>query len=283
MHRNISRTAVVHLTQIFNHILGSGYFSIRLEIRQGYSHSKNLTNHFLTSAPTELLVYSKHRKQTSRTNCSTQTELFYSAKLHSTSRTIWLPQRRSTVSQLARITDFITHGFNLRKHTGMVLLDIEKAYDTVRLNGLLFKLISLHLPDYLLFFLKSYLEGRTYTVHLNDTTSTPKSTPSGLPQGAILSTTLFPFYFSDKPRPPHTHLALHADDTALLSQSWRPGTISRRLSTAITTLHKYFTTWKPRLTNHKTETYYFPNAVLPSRSLISSKTPLGHWSRPSAI
>jgi len=73
----------------------------------------------------------------------------------------------------------------------MALLDTEKAYDTVWLKDLLFNRISLHLPDYLLFFLKSYLEGRTFTVHLNDTSSTPKSTPSGLPQGAVLSTTLF--------------------------------------------------------------------------------------------
>ena len=32
----------------------------------------------------------------------------------------------------------------------MVLLDIEEVYDKVWLNGLLFKLISVHLPDYLL-------------------------------------------------------------------------------------------------------------------------------------
>jgi len=53
-------------------------------------------------------------------------------------------EQHSTVSQLARIADFITHDVNLRKHTGMVLLDIEKDYDTVWLNGLLFQLISLH-------------------------------------------------------------------------------------------------------------------------------------------
>jgi len=125
----------------------------------------------------------------------------------------------------------------------MVLLDVEKAYNTVWLNGLLFKLILLHLSDYLLFFCKSYLDGRTFTVHLNDSTSTPKPTPSGLRQGAVPWTTLFSFYLSDMPRPPHTQHALCA---ALLSQSWRPDTtsISRRLSHAVTTLLKYFTTWK---------------------------------------
>jgi hypothetical protein len=39
----------------------------------------------------------------------------------------------------------------------------------------------------------------------------------------------------------------------VLSQSWRPDTTNRRLSHAVTTLLKYFTTWKLRLNTHKTE------------------------------
>jgi hypothetical protein len=128
------------------------------------------------------------------------------------------------------MTDFITHGFNLNKHTGMVLLDIEKACDTVWITGLLYKLILLRFPPSLLLFLQSYLEDRTFTVHLQGTNSIPKQTPSGLPQGAMLSTTLFALYLSDIPHPPHTQLALYADDTALLPQSWLPDTISHRLS-----------------------------------------------------
>ena len=58
-------------------------------------------------------------------------------------------KQHSTVFHLARITNFITHGFNLRKHIGIILLDNEEASNTVWLNGQLFKLISLHFLDFL--------------------------------------------------------------------------------------------------------------------------------------
>jgi len=59
-----------------------------------------------------------------------------------------------------------------------------------------------------------------------------KSNTSGLPQGAVLLTTLFTLYLPDMPHPPHTHLVFYVDDTALVSQSWQPDTISRRLGNA---------------------------------------------------
>jgi hypothetical protein len=71
--------------------------------------------------------------------------------------------------------------------------------------------------------------------------STPKRTPFSLPQGALLSTTLFSLYLSD------THLTIYAFDIALLSHSWWPDAISRR-----SILLKYLTTWQLRLNTHKT-------------------------------
>jgi hypothetical protein len=87
----------------------------------------------------------------------------------------------------------------------MILLDIEKAYDTVWICGLLYNLLIFKLPTYLLFFLKAFLEGRTFTVDPDEAFSSPKAIPSGLPQGAVLSTTLFALYISDIPPPPPTH------------------------------------------------------------------------------
>jgi hypothetical protein len=49
------------------------------------------------------------------------------------------------------------------------------------------------------------------------------------------------------PPPPNTSLALYADDTAILAQSWRAYTIARRP----------FNRWKLRVNIHKTEAILF--------------------------
>jgi hypothetical protein len=254
---HLSRKALTNLALLFNHILLFGHFPTAWKSakvipipKPGKPPSDPCSHRPISLLSTlskllELFI-------------SPQTEPFYPSEPHSAPRTVWLPEEKhSSAHQLARITDFITRGFNLNKHTGMVLLDIEKAYDTVWLTGFLYKLTLLLFPPYLLFFLQSYLEDRTFTVHLNGTNLMPKQTPSGLPHGAVLSNILFALYLSDIPHPPHTHLALHADDTALLSQSWRPDTISHRLSQAVATLLKYFTKWKLRLNAHTTESIRF--------------------------
>ena len=105
----------------------------------------------------------------------------------------------------------------------MLVWSVEKRPE------LLYKLIVLKVPKYLLFVLRSYLEERTYSVHINDACSSPIRPPAGLPQGAVLFTTLFTLYIADIPHPPDTQQALYADDIAILSQSWRPETITDTL------------------------------------------------------
>ena len=129
------------------------------------------------------------------------------------------------------------------------ILYLEKAYDTVWITGLLYKLTVLKVPEYRLFVLRSYLEGRTYTVHINDARSKHISPPAGLPQGTVLSTTL---YIADIPYPPDTQITLYADDIAILSQSWRPETITRRLNSNLPQLFRYFNKWKLQVNVSKT-------------------------------
>ena len=75
-------------------------------------------------------------------------------------------------------------------------------------------------------------------------------------QGAVLSTTLFTLYIADIPHPPDTQLALYAD-VAILSQSWRPETITNRLNSAMSQLLRYFNKWKLQVNVSKTELLLF--------------------------
>jgi len=83
----------------------------------------------------------------------------------------------------------------------MILLDIEKGYDTVWIHGLLFKLIIFKLSMYLLFIIKAFLEGRTFTVHLMKRSPTPKLLQQAYHKER-LSTTLITLYISDIPQAP---------------------------------------------------------------------------------
>jgi len=68
----------------------------------------------------------------------------------------------STSLQLARLVERITRNFDEKKLTGAVFLDVAKAFDTVSIDGLLYKLTLLNFPSYIVHTISSYLRGRTF-------------------------------------------------------------------------------------------------------------------------
>ena len=195
MLRHLSKHALQHLTLLFNSILQLGYFPTI------WKSAKVIPVHKPNKPPEDANSY---RPISLLSSISKLLECIIASRLTTfINQNHLIPdtqfgfrKQHSTISQLARIVDHISHGYNLRKHTGMALLDLEKAYDTVWITGFLYKLIVLKIPKYLLCILRSHLEGCTYTVHINDVCSTPISPQAGLPHGAVLSTTLFILYIA---------------------------------------------------------------------------------------
>jgi hypothetical protein len=127
--RNFTPNTITHLTYIFSSILRLGYFPARrkqalvLAIPKPHKPPQDPGSYRpISLLPTlsKLLERSVAKRITrhARLNNVLPDEQFVFRKRH------------STIAQLARLTDFITHGYNVNKHTGLVLLDIEKAYDT---------------------------------------------------------------------------------------------------------------------------------------------------------
>lgn len=52
----------------------------------------------------------------------------------------------STQQQIIRITEYISHNFNFNRNTGAVLLDVEKASDSVWHTGLIYKIHQIKTP-----------------------------------------------------------------------------------------------------------------------------------------
>jgi hypothetical protein len=156
MLRHLSRKALTHLTLLFNHILLFGNFPTAWKSAKVIPIPKP-GKPPLTPAPRPISLLSTLSKLLEHV-IAHRLNLFIHQNHILPPEQFGFPKKYSPVHQLVQITNFITHGFNLNKHTGMVLLDIEKVYDTVWITGLLYKLILLRFPPYLLFFLQSYLK-----------------------------------------------------------------------------------------------------------------------------
>ena len=101
--------------------------------------------------------------------------------------------------QLARLVERITRNFGENRLTGAVFLDVAKAFDTVWIDGLLYKLALLNFPSYIVHKISSCLRGRTFEVSFQTATSSRRGMRARLAQGGLFSPVLISLYVNDKP------------------------------------------------------------------------------------
>ncbi len=129
-------------------------------------------------------------------------------------------KQKSTAHQLIKIVTHIKNSFKINtSSTGMIFLDVEKAFDRVWHTGLLYKLLKFRFPIYLIKFIRSYLSNRQFQVTVKNKKSTIRNMLFGLPQGGVLSPTLYNIFTADIPKHAECILSLFADDTSILSTS----------------------------------------------------------------
>ena len=98
-----------------------------------------------------------------------------------------------------------------------VFLDICKAFDKVRHDGLIFKLKQNGVSGSLLIFFQNYLSNRKQCVVLNWSHSSYSTVKSDVPQGSVLGPLLFLTYINDLERNIKSNIKFFADDTMLIS------------------------------------------------------------------
>lgn len=168
----------------------------------------------------------------------------------------------STTHQLLRVTEFISEGLAHKESTGAIFLDVAKAFDRVWIKGLVYKLIQLDVPPYLIPLINSYLTNRSFTVRVGKDFSKPKDILAGTPQGSVLGPILFNIYVNDIPQKPGTMLSLFADDTAILARSPNIKYIYAALQKHIDTLEIWLNQWKVKINVSKSAAVFFSKKII---------------------
>jgi Reverse transcriptase (RNA-dependent DNA polymerase). len=127
----------------------------------------------------------------------------------------------STTLQLARLVKRVKRNFEEKRLTDAVFLDVSKAFNSVWIEVLLFKLTFLEFPPYQVKLITSYPHSRTFVAIFHAATS------SWSCAGRVITHVLFSLYVNDMLTPSgYIELAKYADDTALVATSKQPPLLS---------------------------------------------------------
>ena len=117
----------------------------------------------------------------------------------------------STDTSLLYLTKRILTGFDSGLLTGMILIDLEKALDTINTTTM----ASLGFSNHSINWFQSYLSGRRFRVNIKNKYSSTAKIECGVPQGSILGLLLFILHVNDMKQAVDCELFLYADDSCL--------------------------------------------------------------------
>ena len=127
--------------------------------------------------------------------------------------------QNSTVTALHTLNNTVAKGFNQMApsaQTTTVALDMSNAFDTINIHTLIRKLLQTNISGTIIKFIANYIKGRkAYTTYRNHT-SRQSQFKIGIPQGGVLSPTLYNIFNLPPPSAPVQVMAF-ADDVTITS------------------------------------------------------------------
>ena len=124
---------------------------------------------------------------------------------------------RGTNQAIALIAEKVAQNKRKNGQCQIVLRDITKAFDKVWHIGLKYKILQLNLPITLEKLLCDFLDDRTAQIKIQNHKSTTIHLHSGVPQGSVISPTLFTIYTNDIPPTKQGTNIIFADDITAIT------------------------------------------------------------------
>ena len=151
--------------------------------------------------------------------------------------------RRSTVDHLVRFETFCREAFIHNQHLVSVFFDLEKAYGTTWKYGIMRDLHVFGLRGHLPIFIAHFLKDRSFKVRVGSTFSDSHLQEMGVPQGSILSVTLFSMKLNSITQcsKPGVDCSLYVDDFQICYRSSNMSIIERQLQLCLNKLQQWAT------------------------------------------
>ena len=174
---------------------------------------------------------------------------------------------RSSTAQLLTCYNDVVSAFENRISTDVLCLDLQKAFDSVPHQELLFKLWRIGITGNLWSWFEAYLSNRFHFVNYNGYSSPPLPVLSGVPQGSVLGPLLFLVYINDIPASINSSSAfLFADDAKLL-KSLASNLDSAFLQEDLDSVVEWSGDWRVKLNSLKSAQLHF--SLKDSESAVS--------------
>ena len=166
---------------------------------------------------------------------------------------------KSTSEHLFHLSQDIHNSFKRTHFTVAIFLDIEGAFDTVFIPGLIHKLNNYNLPGNIVAFISSFLTDRSFCVRVGNSKSETIFPESGTPQGSVLSPLLFNLFTNDIPTPDNksVNLSQYADDLAVWASGNNAKQIEKILQQYLNKLSKWCNDWFIKINPDKTQVVCF--------------------------
>ena len=150
-------------------------------------------------------------------------------------------RNHSTDLCLAQSIDFVATGMDKQMHTGMILVDLQKAFDTLDHGIHLEKMKYFGFLASVIKWLESYLSNRKFLVSIDNNFSVAGTLKYGVPQGSILGPFLFLLYVNDLSQSlSDAGSYLYADDTCIFYQHEDVKKIENVLNKEFSSLYEWF-------------------------------------------
>ena len=168
-------------------------------------------------------------------------------------------QHRSTEDQTTHLSQVIEDAFQAKKVLLSVFIDLQKAFDSVWKEGIVLKLHRNGIQGNMLRWTRAYLHNRKVRVSVNGQLSSKVLLHQGVPQGGVLSPTLFILFINDVVRelPKGVQAALYADDLVLWCSEDFASTAGYRMQEALNRLNEWTKKWCLTINRDKSSSTLF--------------------------